>query len=307
MVLGRVLVTGSLLAAMPSAARAEPDDAAPSTETAPQTDRVTPSYLVDGGAVMFFWAPIIGTMVVDSYVQPRTAPLLFDPSEGGLESRKGGEIPGVALTAGGVAVIGGMVLGDDPSRYYHAKGMAESLATSGFVAVSAKRLFGRHRPDYDPAVDPDDGSRSFPSGHSTRALSVLTYSALYLRYHGFDQWREPGTWPWWEVATYAGIGTLAVGLTGERVYHHRHHVGDVVAGGLLGAASSSAFFYFQESRYRSAKKQRPRKLEHEPGSRLVEAKAKGSTGLPALINDPTAEQPSLPAISGPALTIGGTF
>jgi hypothetical protein len=94
--------------------------------------------LIDGGAAMFFWRDHRRWSSIQR--PPRTAPLLFDPSEGGLESRKGGEIPGVALTAGGVAVIGGMVLGDDPSRYYHAKGMAESLANrSGSSAGKTSR------------------------------------------------------------------------------------------------------------------------------------------------------------------------
>jgi membrane-associated phospholipid phosphatase len=255
-----------------------------------QVDRITPSYFWDRDAMVFFWAPLAGTLVMDSWVSPRDQPLGFDTAEGGKESRRGGEVPGVALSIGGAMVVGGIAAGDDPSRFHHAKGLAQSLATSGFIAVSAKRLFGRQRPDFDSTSPTEDGRRSFPSGHSTRALSTITYAALYLRYHGFDQWREPGTLPWWEVASYAGLGALAIGLTGERVYHHRHHVGDVIVGGLLGAASSTLFFYYQESRYRRA--------------------ASSSTMPPAeprLFADERAPVASLPAPDGPMLSFGGAF
>ena len=235
----RAVLVAVLVAATGRAARAD------------EVDRPTASYFFDRDATAFFWAPLATTIVIDTWVDPRERPLLFDTDEGGKESRKGGELPGYALTIGGGLVVGAIALGDDPARYHHAKGLAQSLATSGLVAVAGKRLFGRHRPDYGSG-SLEDGRRSFPSGHSTRALATITYSALYLRKHGFDQWREPGTLPWWEVASYAGLGVLAVGLTGERVLHHRHHLSDVIVGGLIGVASSTLFFMYNESRYEKA-------------------------------------------------------
>lgn len=247
----------------------------------------------DRDAVLFVYAPLVGTLVMDTMVTPRSSPLAFSSSEGGAESRKSGEVPGLALSIGGALVVGGIALGDDPARFQHAKGLASSLATSGFITVSAKRLFGRHRPDYDPSNPSSDGMRSFPSGHTTRAVSTITYAALYLRYHGFDQWREPGTLPWWETATYVGLGSLAVGLAGERVYHHRHHLTDVVAGGILGAASSTLFFYYNERKY-------------QRGAREAEG-ASSDVVVEPTRDDALAERASLPTFDGPMLNFSGSF
>jgi membrane-associated phospholipid phosphatase len=216
---------------------------------------------------------------------------MFSKSEGGAESLRNVEIPGVALTIGGGLVAGSFLLGDDPARFQHAKGLVESLAMSGFVAVSVKRLVGRQRPDYDASNPTDDGRRSFPSGHTTRALTTITYAALYLRYHGFDQWREPGTLPWWEVGSYAGLGALAVGLGGERVIHHRHHLTDVLAGGTLGAVSSTLLFIYNERKYRAGK----RPVEAAPDVELRP------------IFDDSVESVTLPAFDGPMMSFSGSF
>jgi hypothetical protein len=260
--------------------------------SAGQPEGIPSKLFWDRDAVMFVYAPLLGTFAIDTLVTPRTSPLAFSSTEGGAESRKANEVPGVALSIGGALVAGGIALGDDPARFQHAKGLAESLATSGFIAVSAKRLFGRHRPDYDPSNPTSDSLRSFPSGHTTRAVTTITYAALYLRYHGFDQWREPGTLPWWETATYVGLGSLAVGLAGERVYHHRHHLTDVVAGGILGAASSTLFFYYNERKF-------------QRGAR--EAAAATVDDVEPMGDDALAERPALPAFDGPMLNFSGSF
>lgn len=258
----------------------------------PEGQPLAPAFFFDTDATLFFWAPLAATFAVDTYVSSRSAPLIFDASEGGEESRRENEVPGVALSIGGALVAGGIALGDDPSRYHHAKGLAQSLATSGLLAVSAKRVFGRHRPDYDASAPSEDGQRSFPSGHTTRALASITYTALYLRLHGFDQWRKPGTLPWWEVASYVGLGGLAVGFAGERVYHNRHHTTDVIAGGLLGAASSTAFFIYNERKYRRSRK-----------AATVDSPAEARD----LFSDGSADSPSLPAFDGPMMSFGGSF
>jgi membrane-associated phospholipid phosphatase len=264
--LGRSLVVAAAVPAVIAAsAPAVADDVIPLPEPAvgAQNDRLEPSYLFDGGALPFLWAPAIGTLLVDKYLEPRSTPLWFSSDEGGAPSKRSQEIPGAALSIAGMAIVGAIALGDDPARFYHAKGMAQSIVTSGFITVTAKRIFGRYRPDYDALASPSAENRSFPSGHTTRAFSTLVYAGLYLRYHGFDQWREPGTLPWWEVASYAGLGGVAVALGGERVIHNRHHVSDVVVGGLLGTVSSLAFFYYQEHRFRGAK-QRTSEIAAEP-------------------------------------------
>lgn len=283
---------GAALAVLASLAAAGPARADDRELPADPRDRASPSVLWDRDALLLFWAPLFGTIAVDTYVTPRTAPLGFDPGEGGAEPRRDGEVPGAALTLGGALVATAIALGDDPARYHHATGLAESLATSGFLAVSAKRVFGRHRPDFDPALPSDDGRRSFPSGHSTRAVATLTYAALYLRHHGFDRWRAPGTTPWWEVASYVGLGALAVGLMGERVYHHRHHVSDVAAGGLLGAASSVVLFYYNERKFR-----RDRRRERAPMPPVE----------PAFVGDALADRPTVSTGGGAVLSFGGSF
>lgn len=268
-----------------------PDE--PSAEQVDRVDQLRPAFLFDRGALAFLWAPAIGTVLVDRYYQPRSSPLLFSQTEGGAPSLRHHEIPGAALSIGSAAIVGAIAFGDDPSRFYHAKGMAQSLLTSGFITVTAKRIFGRHRPDYDMAGSPLSEARSFPSGHTTRAFSSLVYAGLYLRYHGFDQWREPGTLPWWEIASYASLGGLAVALGGERVIHNRHHLSDVVAGGLLGTASSVAFFYYQERRYRSANRERSE-----------------FAGEPRPVVDPVSERNSRhasPVSEAPVFSFSGSF
>jgi membrane-associated phospholipid phosphatase len=207
-----------------------------------------PSYLWDGGALPFLWAPLAGRLLLDAYTTPRTTPLMFDSFEGGA-TKADWQIPGWAITSlGGVTMLG-MVASKDASRYYHVKGLAESLATGVLVTGAIKVMVGRHRPDWDAEIDSAGSRRSFPSGHATQAFAIATYAALYLRGHVFDKMRGNSRLPWWEAATYGGIALAATGLAGERVLHNRHHLTDVLVGGLLGTASSTLFYLYQERRY----------------------------------------------------------
>ncbi len=288
MVVGRASAIAAVVCAMATVAHAD-------EPTAPSDHPVVGEWLFDTEAMVFLWIPAIGTYYVDGHVAPRSSPLAFSVNEGGAERRRAYEIPGTALTVGGVAVAGAMLLGDDPARFHHAKGLAESLSTTGLVTATTKAIFGRHRPDYDPMLDGNEGRRSFPSGHATRAFSVLTYAALYLRYHGFDQWREPGTTPWWEVAAYSGLGALAVGFGAERVVRNRHNLSDVAAGSLIGAGGSIAFFYWQERQYRKTKRARREALPIDLlGSPASHARAPG-------------QPDGLPPIHVPGLSFDGTF
>jgi membrane-associated phospholipid phosphatase len=212
-------------------------------------------HLLDAEAAAFIWLPLAGAIYLDT-IEPRSTPLFFDPDEGGKERRRDYEIPQLSITFGGLAILGAMALGDDPSRGYHITGMLESMATSALATTATKVVVGRHRPDYLPTDTDPDQRKSFPSGHTTRAFSVLTYTALYLHYHGFDQWRKPGTVPWWEVASYAGLAGAGVAFAGERVERHRHNKADVAVGGTIGALSSFAFFYWQEHQYKTRAKKR---------------------------------------------------
>ena len=205
-------------------------------------------YLVDGGMVPFFWGAMAGRLALDKWATPRDTPLLFSGSEGGKEKATW-ETPGLVVTGLGVVTGGLMILGGDESRMYHVKGLAESLMTGCLVTGAIKTIVGRHRPDWSEDNNSDSERRSFPSGHSTQAFAVATYAILYLRGHVFDTRRGNSKMPWWELATYSGIGLGAAAIAGERVFHNRHNLSDVAIGGLLGTVSSSLFYYYQEGRY----------------------------------------------------------
>lgn len=206
------------------------------------------SYLVDGGAVPFFWGAMAGRLALDKWGRPRETPLFFSETEGGAPESSW-EVPGLAVTGLGIGLGGAMLLSGDESRMYHVKGLAESLMTGCLVTGAIKTVVGRHRPDWTVDNNSDSERRSFPSGHSTQAFAIATYAILYLRGHVFDTRRGDSVLPWWELAAYTGIGLGAATIAGERVFHNRHNLSDVAIGGLLGTVSSSLFYYYQEGRY----------------------------------------------------------
>ena len=231
-------------------------------ELLPQTDRpageLGPSYLLDGGAIPFLWAPLAGRILLDTYATPRESPLVFY-SEGGAE-KADWQTPGWGITAlGGVSALG-MIASGDRSRFYHVKGLAESLSTGVLVTALLKVTFGRHRPDWTEETNTPGSRRSFPSGHATQAYAIATYTALYLRGHVFDKSRGDRLLPWWEAVTYGGIAATATALAGERVWHHRHHLSDVVVGGLLGTTASTLFYVYQDSRHDDREAERRKQL-----------------------------------------------
>ncbi len=231
-------------------AGADPTFATPPLDE-PRDTSSSLSYLVDGGALPFFWGALAGRLALDRWAKPRESPLFFSSSEGGAE-RSSWEIPGYAITSVGVAFGGAMVLSGDASRMYHVKGLAESLMTGSLVTGLIKTTVGRHRPDW--AADGSGGNnRSFPSGHSTQAFAIATYAALYLRHHVFDSRRGDARLPWWEAATYGGLFLGASAFAAERVLHNRHHLSDVMIGGALGTATSTLFYLYQDGRFSDAK------------------------------------------------------
>ena len=202
------------------------------------------SYLYDGGAIPLFWIPLAGGYLLDNEVSPRSTPLGFDSHEGGATPASW-EVPPWTLTAAGAGVAG--LIGfssSDPSRWYHAKGLVEALATSSFAVSLAKPIFGRHRPDWTPTTTDPVESESFPSGHATNAFVIATYSALYL--HGHVWADEPLTAS--HALTYTAIFAGALLVDAERVYHNRHFVSDVAAGSLLGTATSAFIYRYQDAR-----------------------------------------------------------
>lgn len=222
------------------------------------------TYLIDGGAVPFFWGAMAGRLALDVWAEPRDTPLFFSKGEGGAP-KASWEVPAFVVTGTGVVLGGAMLLSGDESRMYHVKGIAESLMTGALVTGAIKTVIGRHRPDWAVDNNSDGQRRSFPSGHSTQAFAIATYAILYLRGHVFDTRRGDSAMPWWELATYAGIGLGAAAVAGERVYHNRHNLSDVAVGGLLGTVSSSLFYWYQDSRYSDhAQKERLKSLTITP-------------------------------------------
>ncbi|MBL4636977.1 MAG: phosphatase PAP2 family protein [Kofleriaceae bacterium] len=211
------------------------------------------SYLYDGGVIPFVYATISLRLGIDLWAPTRTPPLFFDQGDGGAPSHKSQEVPTWTIQAGALGLGIGLALIRDESRWFHVKGFLESLSTTVALTAAAKHGFGRIRPDTvvgEPI--PNDQRLSFFSGHSSAALSALTYTALYLRYHGFDEARGQSLLTGWEAFTYAGLLGLAIGVPASRFVRNRHHLSDVVVGSAVGAGLSAAFFYWQEARYRDA-------------------------------------------------------
>lgn len=132
----RRLVVGvclAMLAARP--AIAEPEPAA------------TATYLTDGGAVPFLWAPLAGTLALDPDLLSR------------WDTRS------VIATGAGVGLATGMFAMGDGSAPFHVKGLAESAVTSATLTGAFDALVGKR------------------TGGSSGVFAVGTYGALYLRGH----------------------------------------------------------------------------------------------------------------------------
>jgi membrane-associated phospholipid phosphatase len=203
------------------------------------------SYLHDGGAIPFFWGALGARRAIDTWLRPPATPRFWFLEDVTGLPEASWENPGWTVTAAGAGVIGLMALGDDDSRWNHAKGLAETLATGAALTAAIKVTFGRRRPDYaaDRVGRFGGERRSFLSGHSTQAFEIATYSILYLHEHGFDD-----DFRWTHGLAYAGIATGASLVAAERVYHHRHHLSDVIAGATFGTLLAIAFFSYQERR-----------------------------------------------------------
>ena len=226
----RLLIVLALLAVSSPARADDPED-------------VDTSYLYVGGAVPFFWLPLAAGIAAIPLLPAREQPFAFDPFEGGAPASDW-EVPSWTLVALGGGTITGMIASGDASRFYHAKGLAQSMATSMFVTTALKYTFSRRRPtwhDKDPSLD---SRRSFPSGHATQAFAIGTYAIFYLSGHVLGD-ASTAT----QAAVYSGIGLGAIALAAERVIHNRHHVGDVIVGSLIGTISSVAFYRYQQDRY----------------------------------------------------------
>lgn len=208
-------------------------------------------WFIDGGMIPFVYAPAALAAGVTLALPLPEAPRLFSAYEGGAE-RRSETIPNyqVGLLAGGLTLTLGLF--DRDARWYHVKGMVQSIATTAAVTQLAKLSFGRHRPSYNPAVSSSEDDRmSFFSGHSSLTTTSTVYLGLYLRQHAFKPWRGDRAIAWWEIPAYASLAALTVYVPYTRVADHKHHLSDVVTGASVGAASAVMFYWYQESRFRA--------------------------------------------------------
>ncbi len=126
------------------------------------------------------------------------------------------------------AALGGFlliiaILVSFPNRKRLVAGFIAPLLLSAFITHAVKLMLGRARPemglgagDFDP-FNTWGGYQSFPSGHSTTAITLALLLGLY-----FPRAR-------WVFYFYAGL----VGL--ERIIRNRHFTSDVLAGYAVGA------------------------------------------------------------------------
>ena len=226
-------------------------------------------YLVDGGAVPFLYGSAAAGLVVELWTEPRSEPLWFDDGEGGAP-RNGDTVPSAAV--GGVAALGlvAMAAVPAPGRWYHVKGLGESLATTWLATSVAKNVFGRRRPDYDltaPDTNDSDSRKSFFSGHGSMTLATTTYLGLYLYGNVFEQWRAPGSaLAWWELFPYAGLAAISVYVPASRVSDNRHNGSDVITGALVGASMSIGFYAWQELRHQRGRSEQRGRLVIVPAA-----------------------------------------
>lgn len=106
---------------------------------------------------------------------------------------------------------------------------AFSVAIMAGVTQGLKYAINRPRPD--------NGPRSFPSGHT--ATAFLTATMLHKEYG----WRSP----WWSIGGY----TVAAFTGISRILNDRHWMSDVAAGAAIGIGSVHLGYYLSDLIFRS--------------------------------------------------------
>ncbi|ODV91373.1 hypothetical protein CANCADRAFT_123238 [Tortispora caseinolytica NRRL Y-17796] len=141
-------------------------------------------------------------------------------------------------------------------------GLVIAFAINMFITNSLKTVVGKPRPDILARCNPTgqiarfklatianclqtdqgflyEGFRSFPSGHSSNALTGMTFLSLYLagQLQAFDQ--RGHSWKLFVVFAPLLLGFI---IAGSRVNDARHHAFDVTVGSLLGIVVGSLVF-----------------------------------------------------------------
>ena len=137
----------------------------------PSDGETAATYLTDGGALPFLWAPLAGTLALDPDLISR------------WDTRS------VIATGAGVGLGAGMFATHDGSAAFHVKGLAESAVTSATLTGAFDAMAGRR------------------TGGSSGVFAVGTYGALYLHGHVLGSARPA----WQIAAYSAiGLGAIAI-------------------------------------------------------------------------------------------------
>ena len=125
-----------------------------------------------------------------------------------------------------VPMLAGGVVFKDEKLLLTTRLLVESFFISGTITQLGKRIFGRARPytgKGPEAFEPfqfggTSDNRSFPSGHTTSAFSMMTVLAKQ-----YDRW-------WIKIPAYS----VALSVALQRIDTHNHWGADVIVGGAIG-------------------------------------------------------------------------
>ena len=219
----------AVLVASPAAAVAQEADEFPGGE-----------FFYDAGAIGFVYAPLAIVATAELAWDPPQMPRLFDDplnEDPAFENT----VPELYVGLGGAILATGLFASREEGRWFHVKGMAQSISTTLAISSVAKNIFGRRRPHWTPESTDRDHRRSFPSSHASTTFSLATYGCLFLH--------RDGGLDWIDTPLCAGLAAVAGLVAYSRVGDRRHRRSDIIAGALVGVVTSTSFFVWQESRY----------------------------------------------------------
>lgn len=201
--------------------------------------------LYDGSAVPLLYVPIAANVMLRSFGEVREEPLWFHDSDLGAQHRPD-TVPHWTLWGG--AFVAGAAMAGDESRWFHVKGLAQTVALTGFATQALKYTFGRRRPYYQVGADnPVQARKSFPSGHASMGSAVATYTGLFLAARVLDDPDGAAAF-----GAYGGLAAVTLAICYSRLRDGAHHATDVIAGLVLGTAIAAAIFHYQDGRFEDA-------------------------------------------------------
>jgi membrane-associated phospholipid phosphatase len=112
----------------------------------------------------------------------------------------------------------------------------EATTFARFATRALKLGVARQRPDAHFTGETDEGNVSFPSGHTSGAMSVAISSAVVARMRGYRS--EPYLW--------IGGTVIAMSAGYLRVAGDRHYLTDVLSGAAIGTAAGLTVPYLMQ-------------------------------------------------------------